>query len=409
MNGQRRHQMTNSRETLLCVANFSTKAGFAWSFIENLYARVADHLAVHGIGTLVAYPSIPSEACSLRESAARPIELDASLRTTRSVRAVRKVILTQNVKVIYFTDRPAWSWAYVLLRRAGVRRIIVHDHASGERTRPRGLKRAAKWLLGRAPGIVADVVIAVSEYVARRQIEVGVIPPSRVKRLWNGVPLPPLRLDTDPSAHTLFGLAPERPLIVCTCRAVPEKGVAYLLRAFDRAARALDGTDQKPVLLYLGDGPQFAEIKALRAGLASKDDIILAGYRSDSKQIVESADICVVPSVWQEAFGLVVLEAMACSKPVIATRVGGIPELIQDDVHGLLVPPADENALSSAILSLITDPARAARLGAAARERVAEWFQPEESIACLLQILEVGFGTPCEAVRAAALRLARAF
>lgn len=395
--------MRNSRGGILCVSNCRANRGFAWDYFEGLYAAIADHLAAHGIHTLVAYPSIPSPPTRLAHSAARAVVMDGELNTLHSVHATIALVRQENIKEIYFTDRPARAWAYVLLRCAGVRRIVVHDHSSGERTRPQGAKRAAKWVLGRTPGIVADVVIGASDYVARRQVDVGLIPASRVVRLWYGVPVPAQHDGQPKRAHSLFGLAPDRPLIICSCRAAPEKGVVHLLRAFDRAARALGGRDHKPVLLHLGDGPQLAELQALRETLASKDDIILAGYRSDAKELLEGADLCVIPSVWQDAFPLAVLDAMARAKPVIATRVGGIPEMIEDRVHGLLVPAADENALSGAMVSLITDPARAARLGTAARHRVTETFQPERYLAQLVGILESGFGPPCEAVRAASL------
>jgi glycosyltransferase involved in cell wall biosynthesis len=126
--------------------------------------------------------------------------------------------------------------------------------------------------------------------------------------------------------------------------------------------------------------------------------MVLAGYRSDSAIIVSRANVCVVPSVWHDAFPLAVLEAMARARAVIATNVGGIPELIEHDVTGLLVPPGDETALAEAIAALLADPARAARLGEAARERVAERFTPEAQLRRLSALVEEGFGAPCEAV-----------
>jgi glycosyltransferase involved in cell wall biosynthesis len=387
---------------LLCVSNYRANRGFAWDYFEGLYAAIADHIAGHGIHTIVVYPSIPSPPRKLANSAGRAVTMDCALNTLQSVRAAIALIRQENIKEIYLTDRPAWSWAYALLRCAGVRRIVVHDHASGEGTPPRGVKRAAKWILVRMPKITADVVIAASDYVARRQIKTGLIPESRVVRRWYGVLVPAERNGLERHARSTFGIATDRAIIMCSCRAAPEKGVVHLLRAFDRTARALNRADRKPVLLYLGDGPQLTELQALRETLVSKKDIIFAGYRSDATEILEDADLCVIPSVWQDAFPLAVLDAMARAKPVIATRVGGIPEMIQDGVHGLLVPPGDETALSNAILTLITDPARAARLGVAARQRIASNFQLDRYIAQLLEIIEAGFRPPCETVRAAA-------
>jgi len=103
--------------------------------------------------------------------------------------------------------------------------------------------------------------------------------------------------------------------------------------------------------------------------------------------------LCVIPSVWQDAFPLSVLEAMARGKAVIASRVGGIPEMIDHNVHGLLVAPGDEASLSAAMRQLLADRDRAARLGEAARRRVAEQFTPERQVRSLVEIVEAGFNT----------------
>jgi len=366
--------------TILCVVNFKANTGYAWDFIESLYARIAEHLIRHEVRTLVAYPEMTATPRTLRGSTAQPVELDASFTTPDSIASTLAFIRRENVHMLYLADRPAWSWTYVRLRRAGVRWIIVHDHTSGERNRPRGLKRLIKWLVVRIPGVAADVIVAVSDYVARRQVDIGLIPPARVVRLWHGLSVPEPNQAASVNVRALFGIAPGRPLVMCACRAVPPKGVAHLLRAFDRVAQATADPGNHPVLLYLGDGPQLEELKALRDTLLSCDDIILAGYRSDARDILHCADVCVVPSVWQEAFCLSVLEAMVLGKPIVATTVGAIPELIKNDVHGLLVPPADEPALAQAIQGLLTDRSRAQRLAEAARQHAMQQFTPEKQV-----------------------------
>ncbi len=385
--------------TLLCVSNYPANTGYAWDFIERLYASIADHMVGHGVRTFVAYPSLPASPRTLMGSAACPVALDASLDTRDSLRTTVEFIRRENVRVVYFTDRPARCWSYLDLRCAGVRRIIVHDHASGDRERPLGLKCVAKWLVVRVPGILADVVVTVSEYVARRQIDVGLIPAARVVTVWNGLPAAGRDIAFGRSVREIFGLEVGRPLVVCACRASDEKGVKHLLRAFDMVERDASAGAPRPALLYLGDGPQLAELRSVREALSSKDDIILAGYRRDAANIVRGADLCVVPSVWQDAFPLAVLEAMANGRPVIASRVGGVPEMIEHGISGLLVPPADERALAGAIHALLKDPTQAAWLGEMARQRVAARFNPERQLRLLTSLVEEGFGVPCDAVR----------
>ena len=393
--------MNADKPALLCVANWSANVGYAWNFIEGLYARIADHLAAHGIRTFVAYPAMARSPRPLDGSAAQPVLLDASLKALDSIRAVQEFIRRKGVRVVYFTDWPLRHLAYALIRRAGVQRIVVHDHASGERRRPGAVKKVVKWLLARLPSVNADVVIAVSDYVARRQLDVCVVPARRVFRVWNGLRVPPKPPADAKSARDIFAVEANRALVGCACRATPEKGVAYLFRAFDRIVGDASLAGRRPVLLYMGDGPGMAELRALRETLSSKADIIIAGHRSDAAAILATVDVCVVPSLWQDAFPLAVLEAMAASRPIVATSVGGIPEMVEHNVTGLLVPPADETALAQALAALLRDRATAERLGMAARQRVVERFTAERQISELTALVEAAFGDQCDASRKA--------
>ena len=368
--------------TILFVANFPANTGYAWDFIEGLYAGVGTRLAPKGVRTFVAYPDIPSPPRTLRGTPAEPVVLDARLETVASLRQTLDFVRRERVQLVYLTDRPACSSFYPVLRAAGVRAIIVHDHTSGARTVPRGAKRLAKWALARVPGLTADRVIAVSDFVARRQREVAMIPAGRVTRVWNSVAVPPVTDDGKRVARHALKLDENAPIIACTCRATQEKGVDHLLRAFDRLQPG-------PILLYAGDGPAFASLQALRDSLPSRDRIHLLGYRTDREALLEAADVCVVPSVWEEAFGLAALEAMARGKPVVATQVGGIPEIIQPGVTGLLVPPGNDATLAQAIASLLANPTTAAEMGRNARRDVNERFNPEKLLSCLSDLVEV--------------------
>ena len=378
--------------TVLCLANYAANTGYAWDYIETLFARVADRVAPRGVTTFVGYPAIDSPPRPLRGSAAKWVVMDTSLETAASRCAVCEFIRREHVRVIYLIDRPAWSWVYPQLRWAGARRVIVYDHTSGERERPRPLRRLAKWLLLRVPGLGGDIVVAVSDYVARRHREVGQVPHRRVVRVYNGIDAP---ADAPPYGRDVLarlGIPAGRPVIVCACRAAAEKGVVHLLRAFERVAEDPRPPEQRPVLVYLGGGPHFDTLMEVRNSLRAQDDVILAGPRQDARDFIAAADICVVPSVWQEACPLGVLEPMAYGKPVVGTRVGGIPELIEDAVTGLLVAPGDDVALADALRALLADPQRAARMGAEGRARVAREFNPRLQNSHLVALVEEGLG-----------------
>ncbi|MBC8165107.1 MAG: glycosyltransferase family 4 protein [Bryobacteraceae bacterium] len=372
--------------TLLCVSNYPSNTGYAWDFIERIYAGVADRLAARGIPTLVAYPKLSGAPRSLAGSTAVPVEFVFRFHTPREALDSLRFIRANNIGAVYLTDRAACSLFYPILRLAGVRSIVVHDHTSGEQPLPHPLFLKVKRVIVRLPGLAADTVVVVSDYVAGCLTRAASAPPWRIRRIWNGV-----SVSRQPFAsgflRKLINVAGNRPLIVCCCRADAVKGIAYLLRSFDAVVESLPEATMTPVLVYIGDGPQRKELEEIRDGLSSRDEIFFLGYRADAASLLDEADICVVPSVWQDAFPLGVLESMAAGKPVIATSVGGIPEMIDDGVTGLLVPPADEQALADAISCLLGNPDLSARLASAGRQRVAERFSPEQQLDTLTELV----------------------
>jgi glycosyltransferase involved in cell wall biosynthesis len=127
-------------------------------------------------------------------------------------------------------------------------------------------------------------------------------------------------------------------------------------------------------LRIVGFGRLEAPLRALAADLGLADRVQLLGMRDDVPDLLRHADVLVHPATWGEAFGLTVAEGMASGCGVIATRTGGIPEIVTDGEDGLLVPPGDEIALAEAIDRLAFDPALRARLAAAGRRTVERAF-----------------------------------
>jgi glycosyltransferase involved in cell wall biosynthesis len=375
----------------LCVCNFPANTGYAWDFIESVYAGLGARLSGRGVQTFVAYPSMQSPPRSLSGSVVTPVELDAGLGSAASLQATLRFVREHAIEVIYLCDQPAWNPRYAALRRAGVRRIVVHDHTSGARTEPRGVKRALKRARLAWPGALADEVVAVSDFVARRKRTVDLVPPNRVTRVWNSID--PIELPTGvrERLHAQFGIAPERPVIACAARATPEKGIATLLRAFDAMTRDYAQPEPHPVLLYMGDGPALSDLRALRDSLAASADIVVAGYVDKAIEMLTGAEVCVVPSIWEEAFGLAALEPMACGVPVIASRVGGIPEIVVDGETGRLVPPGDEAALARVMAEVLSNSAERDRLGAKGRERALTVFSRDRQLDELYAIVGAGF------------------
>ena len=370
-------------DSLLCVANFPASTGYAWTFIGRMFAGVADVLARDGIRTLVAYPVLDGRPEALAGSAAEPLALDLSFRTPESVRAGAALVRRENVRAVWLVDRPVVSLAYVLLHAAGARRVVVHDHSSGARPVRHGARGLLKRIATRIPWASADAVVAVSAYVARRQRTAGAVPPGRIHTVPNPVS-PPDVLRSPTEVRAMLGLVPGRRLVAAAGRLTPEKGFADLVQAADALPPDVD-------VVVLGDGPERDRLERLRRGLRTADRVRLAGERADAAECVAAADVCVVPSRWEEAFCLAAAEPLVRGRPLVATRVGALPELVRDGVTGLLVPPASPPALAEAIVRLLDDPELAAALGRAGRAAMLASHGWSGAISGMVSILAPAF------------------
>jgi glycosyltransferase involved in cell wall biosynthesis len=203
----------------------------------------------------------------------------------------------------------------------------------------------------------------------------------------NGVPA--ALVDTTPTdrLRALIGAPAGHPIIAAASRAVPEKGIAELLLAFDAIHTAPDGLSPLPHLVFIGEGPGLAAFRELRATLASRDAIHLVGYQSNAGDLLGGAAIVVVPSLCEEAFGNTIIEGMARGCVVVATRVGGIPEVIDENASGWLVEPGDVPGLATTLRRLLADPAGREAAGRTARDRVAQRFTRERQIEAITALL----------------------
>ncbi len=187
-------------------------------------------------------------------------------------------------------------------------------------------------------------------------------------------------IDVIPNAVSVRPAAGGGPGLVFIGRLAPEKGLDVLLDAAE-----LTGLP----LTIAGDGPLMPHLRARANGRIS-----LLGWVSPSRasQLLAEAAAAVVPSTWYENAPLAVLEPMACGTPVVASAIGGIPELVRDGVDGLLVEPGSAASLAAAFGAIRADEANARRMGAAARERVGEEFAPARHVEALLHTYEPARG-----------------
>ena len=152
---------------------------------------------------------------------------------------------------------------------------------------------------------------------------------------------------------------PGRPVVGLVGRLVPETGVDVFLRA----AALVSGVVQQAAFLVVGDGPLRPDLEHRAAMLGLTGTVTFTGYRSDATRLLAGLHVLVLPSR-SDGSPLVVCEAMAAGVPVVASRVGGLPDLVEDGGSGLLVRPGEAEDLARALVSLLLDPEAARRLGA---------------------------------------------
>ena len=167
----------------------------------------------------------------------------------------------------------------------------------------------------------------------------------------------------------------------------PEKGYEYLFPAL-KQVRAHAG---RPVrLLVAGTGPFEPAYRDLVRALGVDDMVSFLGFRRDIADLMAAADVLVLASV-AEAFGLALTEALYLGTPIVATRAGGIPEIVRDGTDGLLVPPADPAALAGAILALVRDDGLRRQLAGRGRDRMIDRFGFELMVRQYEQVYEEGW------------------
>ncbi len=215
-------------------------------------------------------------------------------------------------------------------------------------------------------------IMANSEWVRKRLMEQGIEP---VEVLRYGI--------ESMGEETRLS---EEPTAVFAGRLVKEKGADMLLRAFAKVSAKVP----KARLIIAGDGAERANLETLAAKLNLTHNVKFIGYMSQKEMnnALEGAWVQVVPSLWDEPFGIVAIEAMARGTAVIASSSGGLSEIVDDGTDGYLLPPGDAEALSEKLTALLTDKRLAACMSAAAKRAASERFGEDAFLRQLFRIYD---------------------
>lgn len=221
--------------------------------------------------------------------------------------------------------------------------------------------------------LFVDRVISCSRAVQSWTLQKEWVRPEKVLTIYNGVDRDRFNgAQTQSTIRQEFQIPSEAPLIGTVANMAAEKGYPYLLEA----TRLILEKWPKAWFLFVGFGPLEKEIKRKAQEISDPEKIIFAGARTDIPNLLSAMDVFVLASI-VEGFPNVLLEALAMVKPVVATRVGGIPELIESGQNGILVPSQNGEALAQAVLSLLKDPQAAQAIGQKGMDKVSKSFTLE--------------------------------
>jgi glycosyltransferase involved in cell wall biosynthesis len=353
-----------SRPHVVVLIDFAVDLGGAETLAFQLLERIDP---ARFRRTLVLYqelderlaPSQRKVVAQMHDAGVEVLELGRRDRfDLRAWRPFLRLLRSGEVDVLHAHKFGPNLWATTLARLARVPVVIAHEHTWAFRRRsPRAL--LDRWLV--APG--CDVLLAVSELDRERMHTIERIPPWRVRFLPNGIPAPVVDGDAA-GVRAELAIPDGVPLVGAVGVFRAQKDFPTLLRAH---ARLLE---RQPAahLAIVGYGPEQAAIERLVGELGIGERVRLTGLRNDAVRIASAFDVAVNCSLF-EGSSLAIMEFMALGRPIVATAVGGTPDLLGHGEAGVLVPSAEPVALGDAIAGLLDDPQRAAALGERARER----------------------------------------
>ncbi len=341
---------------LLVVVTLA-EAGGAQTFVASLVRGLADRwdidVAAHGPdGALVdacAEVGVPFHHVEHLRRDPDPVH------DLLALRELRALALELEPEVVQLNSSKAGTLVRVALAGTGIPvAFTAHGWAFSGR---QGLDGTAWTAIERATAPLAAAVVCVSGWDLHlaRERSVG---DSRLHLIHNGI---------EPGPLPDRGPWPEEPVLACTARLAPPKDLLTLLDALTRPG------NERWRLQVIGDGPDRPAIEERRAALGLEGRVELLGHRDDVPALLAAADAFVLPTDW-EGLPYAVLEAMAAGLPVVASAVGGIPEMVVPGETGALVPRRDADALGAALAELAADGERARALGAAGHRRAGTRF-----------------------------------
>jgi len=280
---------------------------------------------------------------------------------------------------LYFTGfLSPYPW---IARLRGTRKVFFTDQGSHPEGYVASRRPAWKRLAARALNLPLNQVVCISDYNVDCMHRRDMIDAGRVMRIYNSVDLSAPH-GNGAAFRTRHGIPLDAPVIVQASWMIPEKGITDLVEA----ARLVIDRIPKAHFLLAGEGKHRPEYMRLAGDLGLEANFTWTGliHNPVAEGLYTAADVVCQVSRWEEAFGWVIAEAMAAERPVVATRVGGIPELVEHGETGLLVASRAPDQIAARLIELLEDSGMRLRLGLAGRRAAERKFSLEENLNALM-------------------------
>lgn len=350
--------------------------------VETYLLSVAREQRARGLcPVVIAQPGAPTLALA-REMDLETLEIAAAgpWSTLSFPRRLAEVLRAEGFHLLHtHNSYPFWAgWA---CRKAGIPHVSsLHRPVVPVASPQASPARRARFHRRQLQLLFVDRMIPVS-YATRDFYVAQGISPDRMTVVWNGID-PSLYEGQDRErVRAEFAIPPEAFVFGIVGWLSRRKGHQYFFQAGARVCRARP----QGHLLIVGRGKLQREMRSLARSLGIEDRCHFAGFRLDIPHVLAAFD-CFVSSSLKEGMPMVLLEAMASSLPVVATRVGGVPELVQEGEHGLLAAPRSADSLEQAMLGMIDNPEQAREMGRRAQARIERHFTLEQTVRQLIDI-----------------------
>lgn len=347
---------------------------------ERVFSQLINGLSLGDYEVHLASHSNPDLYQTVKQATPQTYTVDFKYRINiNTILKLVRVIRQNSIDVVHGQGARAEFHARIATKFAGNAKYVSTTAMPVEGFDVGPLKKYIYRLFDRLTERFVDKFIVVSDELKALMIGKRGISSEKVVRIYNGIELDQYSPETNKHARRRIreelGLIGDSVLIGAIGRLVWQKGFKYLINAMPEILKF--HPDSK--ILIVGEGPLREKLGAVSRELRVSNKIIFAGFRTDVKEILSAIDIVVIPSLL-EGFPMITLEAMAMAKPIVATKIDGIKEQIEDGKTGIFVPPKDPLALSSAVAAIMQNYRLATNIGLHARKKVEDYFSVEKMV-----------------------------